>query len=111
MDADFLARGWSGFDGDIKGPDTPSEQRQKEIEEAQAAEADAMLEAVASCFRGRNGAMAIRYLRSKTIELACFDPDVPGENAVYRGFFREGQNSVIRLLESLIERAELKPGV
>ena len=106
MDGNFANNGWSGFDGQIPEQEAPSSQRKKEIEEGQAAEADAMLEAVATCFRGAAGIKALKYLRSRTIELPCFAPDVQGENAVYMGFFREGQNSVIRLIEQLVQRTE-----
>lgn len=106
LETNWMEKGWSALGEGLTQPEAVTEGEKKKVVEAQAAERDADLQALVACFRGPSGLRALQYLRSRTVEIACFDPSVQGENALYHGFFREGQNSVVRLIEDIISHAE-----
>lgn len=58
-------------------------------------------------FTTMEGQAVLQYLRSRTIEQPTFPVNVTdGIIAAEHGFFREGQNDVIRTIESFLRAAE-----
>lgn len=55
--------------------------------------------ACAAMFSTAQGKMVLKYIRSKTIERAC---SPPGSAEGY-GFWREGQNDLVRQIETAIK--------
>lgn len=60
---------------------------------------------IAAPFLSASGQACLAELRSRTIEQPCF---LPGEQDGY-GFMREGQNSMVRYIETCIRVAQQGP--
>ena len=103
---EVMTEGWAGVQGH-----QPSEE---DLAEQQAAQEDLVLQrhredkAFHAVFTKGRGPEVLEILRAMTIEQPCFNPEA-GENAAAMGFTREGQNSVIREIQTRIERAEEGP--
>jgi hypothetical protein len=102
----WLAKGWAGLNDTPTPTEQVAQEKAERHMESEQAESEVQKMALVTCFRGAYGIAALRYLRDKTIEQPCFNPEVKGENAIYYGFFREGQNSIIREIERLVKDAE-----
>ena len=104
---EIMTEGWAGIEA--------RQPTQEEIAEQAAEQEQLVLERrredqlFHKVFTKGNGAEVLQVLRAMTIEQPCFNPEA-GENAAYMGFTREGQNSVIREIETRIARAEENPG-
>lgn len=55
--------------------------------------------AIAQLFSSRNGKLVLEYIRSKTIERPC----CPAGSVEGYGYFREGQNDLVRQIETAIK--------
>ena len=55
--------------------------------------------AIAQLFSSRNGKVVLDYIRSKTIERPC----CPAGSVEGYGYFREGQNDLVRQIETAIK--------
>lgn len=65
---------------------------------------------IARPFMGKDGAASLAALAARTTENVTWDPEL-GANAVNHGFFREGQNSIVRFIRACMETVEKGPPV
>lgn len=95
--------GWQALDPDSE----PNKQARAE----KALERYSRAKLVADAFTGEKGRAALDFIRSQTT-LAETWPSVGmgHDNAVAMGFFREGQNALVRWIELQIRIAEQGPG-
>lgn len=63
---------------------------------------------IARPFLSKDGAATLQMLREVTTESTTWNPEL-GANAVHNGFWREGQNSIVRWIEKCIEIAQGGP--
>ena len=70
-------------------------------EEEALAEANEIDEVFASCFNTPAGERVISILREWTIEQPCCPPGAPEGT----GYFREGENRIVRAIQAHVKRA------
>lgn len=58
------------------------------------------------CFESPSGKVVLDWLVSHTLETPTWFPAADYNKAVANGFFREGQNSLIRQIKHMIEQAK-----
>lgn len=97
--SDYLTGGWAGLNTEAQAQATNTESAHQQWETAMR---------IAKPFMSRDGQDALALLREKTIDNATWDPDL-GPNAINNGFFREGQNSIVRYVLGCIEKAKEGP--
>lgn len=102
FETNFMNNGWGGFEQGQR--ELPDDQKKKLEREAQ--DRLEKQRAIAKKFKGPQGKLALSYLRELTIEQPCFNPNLPDGVAVNFGFFREGQNSIVRDIERLVDQLE-----
>lgn len=100
---EILGGGWGDLDQDEQKNDKArQEAAQKSFQDAQKFHI---------CFNTPTGKFVLDWLRTRTVELPGFMPDViPGSlSASEQGFIREGQNSMYREIRRLMKIAEQGP--
>lgn len=95
--------GWDGLD--------PNSEKNQQAKAAKALERYQNAKRIADAFTGEKGRACLDFLREQTV-LAETWPSVGlgHDNAVAMGFFREGQNALVRWIELQIRIAEAGPG-
>ncbi len=83
----FAEGGWNAFD------DTETQELNEKQKEEIIARRKELSDAVFSAFNTTSGRRVLEWLLDNTLRRASFHPD--NLNAVHRGFFREGQNSIV----------------
>lgn len=79
----------------------PTEEEQQSAKEAEAVIAQAIL----ATFSSPPGKIALAYLRSRTENVPGFMAEMGLWNGIAWGFCREGQNSIIRHIDTLMHNA------
>jgi hypothetical protein len=96
---DYLTGGWAGLNSDAATQAANTENAHEQW---------LMASRIAKPFIGREGQEALQLLAERTTENTTWDPDL-GPNAVNNGFFREGQNSIVRFIRQCIAKAQEGP--
>lgn len=95
---DYLTGGWAGLNNDA---------------EAKQANADTAHEQwlyatrIAKPFMSREGQEALQLLAERTTENVTWDPTLTNPEA--NGYWREGQNSIVRFIRQCIDKAQEGP--
>jgi hypothetical protein len=59
-----------------------------------------------ACFESPSGKVVLEWLKSHTLDTPTWWPAADYNKSVANGFFREGQNSLIRQIVSMINQAK-----
>lgn len=90
------------------GWDALNEENAKAARVKNAREEHAYATRIARPFLTQDGRTALQMMREVTVDATTWNPEL-GANAVHNGFWREGQNSIVRWIEKCIEIAQAGP--